>query len=218
MKHDLIKKIEELDKNFEISFNRYVSETQTKSNEYIELLGKNKKNTIDITTTIRKTKRLKAKIALLFLKMKQQKAECQDRNDKLDQEKNIIHNHYLSLRKKMMQFRDEEAKRLANLTMSSKECMDTLKDYQKLGERILKTAELCRKLETEREKVLPFYESQADGEEVQMPDTQIEKIEGMKKSAADGYNEFTLLDNFYKRFNKVLLDKIAIEKQKGKLD
>ena len=56
MKHDLIKKIEELDKNFEISFNRYVSETQTKSNEYIELLGKNKKNTIDITTTIRKTK------------------------------------------------------------------------------------------------------------------------------------------------------------------
>ena len=71
--------------------------------------------------------------------------------------------------------------------MSSKECMDTLKDYQKLGERILKTAELCRKLETEREKVLPFYESQADGEEVQMPDTQIEKIEGMKKSAADAF-------------------------------
>jgi len=31
-----------------------------------------------------------------------------------------------------------------------------------LGERILKTAELCRKLETEREKVLPFYESTVD--------------------------------------------------------
>jgi hypothetical protein len=35
--------------------------------------------------------------------------------------------------------------------------MDTLRDYQKLGEKILKTAELCRKLETEKEKVLPFY-------------------------------------------------------------
>jgi hypothetical protein len=44
--------------------------------------------------------------------------------------------------------------------------MDTLKDYERMGEKILKTAELCRKLETEREKVLPFYESQADGEEV----------------------------------------------------
>jgi hypothetical protein len=28
-----------------------------------------------------------------------------------------------------------------------------------LSERILRTAELCRKLETEREKVIPFYES-----------------------------------------------------------
>ncbi len=36
-------------------------------------------------------------------------------------------------------------------------CMDKLKEYQKLGEKILKTAELCRKLETEKEKVLPFY-------------------------------------------------------------
>ena len=49
-----------------------------------------------------------------------------------------------------------------------------------------------------------------DGEEI--PEAQIEKIEGMKKSAMDGYNEFTLLDNFYKRYNKVLLDKVAIEK------
>jgi len=37
-----------------------------------------------------------------------------------------------------------------------------LKENLSLGERILKTAELCRKLETEREKVLPFYESTVD--------------------------------------------------------
>jgi len=34
----------------------------------------------------------------------------------------------------------------------------------------------------------------------------------------DKYNEFTYLDTFYKRFNKVLLDKLAIEKQKQTLD
>ena len=32
------------------------------------------------------------------------------------------------------------------------------------------------------------------------------------------YNEFQLLDQFYKRFNKVLLDKLAIEKQKATLE
>ena len=87
--------------------------------------------------------------------------------------------------------------------------MDTLTGVMKLGDKILKTAELCRKLETEREKVLPFYESQADAES--LPDVPIEAIEGMKLQAQDNYNEFTLLDNLFKRYNKVLLDKVAID-------
>jgi hypothetical protein len=64
--------------------------------------------------------------------------------------------------------------------------MDNLKDYQRLGEKILKTSELCRKLETEKEKVLPFYQSdEVTLEEV--PDIYIEKIDGIKKNQ---YNEF----------------------------
>lgn len=50
----------------------------------------------------------------------------------------------------MTKFRDEEGRRLANLTGNSKSCMDKLNSYRKLGEKILKTAELCRKLETEK--------------------------------------------------------------------
>lgn len=92
--------------------------------------------------------------------------------------------------------------------------MDKLKEYQKLGEKILKTAELCRKLETEKEKVLPFYQSSEDNME-EIPDIGVEKIEGMKKQK---YNEFQLLDSFYKRYNKVLLDKLAIDKQKSTLE
>ena len=59
----------------------------------------------------------------------------------------------------MLNFRDEESKRLGNLTRNSKECMDELTSMCNMGEKILKIAELCWKLETEREKVLPFYES-----------------------------------------------------------
>lgn len=64
--------------------------------------------------------------------------------------------------------------------------MDKLKEYQKLGEKILKTAELCRKLETEKEKVLPFFQSDPDTLE-DLHDLVIEKIEGVKKAK---YNEF----------------------------
>ena len=91
--------------------------------------------------------------------------------------------------------------------------METLRDYQSLGERILKTAELCRTLETEKEKVLPFYQSD--------PDSQIEneiKVEKILGLNPHSQNEFKLLDNFYKRFNKVHLDKLAIEKQKATLE
>jgi hypothetical protein len=43
----------------------------------------------------------------------------------------------------------------------------------------------------------------------------IEPIKGMEKNS---YNEFKQLDNFYKRYNKVHLDKLAIEKQKATLE
>lgn len=64
--------------------------------------------------------------------------------------------------------------------------MDQLKSFEKLGIKILKTAELCRKLETEKEKVLPFYQSDEVTLE-ESPDIPVEKIDGMKKNT---YNEF----------------------------
>jgi len=82
--------------------------------------------------------------------------------------------------------RGKEEKRLGDLTMNSKACMDTLKSYEKLGEKILKTAELCRKLETEKEKVLPFYQSDEIINE-KGPDIYVDEIQGIKKQK---YNEF----------------------------
>lgn len=213
MKHDLIKKIELLDQDFEISFSNYVSDTDVNSAEYTKQLENNEKAAKQIGTLMKEIGRYKEIITNLSLKKSQNAKECGARNDKLMGEKKMILKHYHELKRKMTQFREEEAKSLSNLAKNAKDCSDTLKGYQKLGERILKTAELCRKLETEREKVLPFYEAETDN--MEEAKHQIEKIEGLDKSV---YNEFQLLDNFYKRYNKVLLDKIAIEKQKGSLD
>tara|TARA_B110000285_G_C15056534_1_gene579910 strand:+ start:373 stop:609 length:237 start_codon:yes stop_codon:yes gene_type:complete len=38
MKHDLIRKIEELDKEFDSSFSKFVSDTENRAKEYDELL------------------------------------------------------------------------------------------------------------------------------------------------------------------------------------
>ncbi len=74
----------------------------------------------------------------------------------------------------MTKFRDEEvimiiykkSKRLTELSNNSRNAVIKLKEYHSLGEKILKTAELSRRLETEKEKVLPFYESTCDEEEI----------------------------------------------------
>lgn len=214
MKHDLIKKIEMLDQDFEVQFSNYVSETDSKSNDYTEKLKKNDADSNELADVMRSISRLREVILNWSLKKQQNSKECTDRNEKLMNEKITILKHYHELKRKMTLFREDESRRLSNLTKNSKACMDTLKGYQKLGERILKTAELCRKLETEREKVLPFYEAETDALEEE-PEHKVTAIEGLDKAA---FNEFQLLDNFYKRYNKVLLDKVAIEKQKGSLD
>ncbi len=128
-------------------------------------------------------------------------------------EKTKIMKHYHDLKQKMSRQREEKERQLGTLASNSLKCMETLRTYLHLGEKILKTAELCRKLETEKEKVLPFYQSDPDTTED--PDMRVEKIAGLDPNS---YNEFKMLDNFYKRFNKVHLDKLAIDKQKATLE
>ena len=62
--------------------------------------------------------------------------------------------------------------------------------------------------------MIPFYKNDPDTT-VESPEELEEKIEGVQKGR---FNEFMLLDQFYKRYNKVLLDKLAIDKQKNTLE
>jgi uncharacterized protein YfbU (UPF0304 family) len=102
MKHDLIKKIEDLDKEFEVNFNRYVSDTESKADHYKKLLEDNEKSSQMINNYQRSINRLKEQIAYWSLKMKQNERECQERNMKLRKEKEMIVKHYHDLKKKMI--------------------------------------------------------------------------------------------------------------------
>ena len=80
--------------------------------------------------------------------------------------------------------------------------MEKLKEYLALGEKVLKTAELCRRMETEKEKVIPFYEASTEDEE-EAPSTICTEM------SLEEVEEYRYLNNFYKRHNKVLLDKLV---------
>lgn len=161
--------------------------------------------------------------------------EAQDRNKALEAEKNIVARHYNELKKKMIQFREGEVRRLTELTNNSRNCVNKLTEQEDLGEKILTLAELCRKLETEKEKVVPFYASDPEAMMEEQQFLEKEREEGFSEELQSmdevhkseimhflnpqvAFDEFAALANFYKRFNKVLLDKLAIEKQKKQLE
>jgi hypothetical protein len=64
---------------------------------------------------------------------------------------------------KVMQ--DEMRKKLTKLTIQSNSAIESLKEKEEKATAILRFAEMCRKLETEEEKVLPFYASSLTKEE-----------------------------------------------------
>ena len=97
------------------------------------------------------------------------------------EEKMSIRNHYDTLKAKMTRPREDKEQHLGQLSLSALNFIETLNVYKKLCEKILKTAELCRKLETEKEKVRPFYDSDHDIN--CKPDIRIEKVMGFEKDA-----------------------------------
>ncbi|KAG3292059.1 dynein regulatory complex subunit 2 isoform X2 [Ictidomys tridecemlineatus] len=99
---------------------------------------------------------------------------------------------------------------------SSKEIEAQMKKIQKLqGEKILKLAEICRKYETEEEKVLPFYSSvltaniQEENEEQNPEELTMELVKVMA--------DYVGMENFWKRYNKVKLEQLSLQHRRAQL-
>jgi dynein regulatory complex subunit 2 len=136
----------------------------------------------------------------------------------------MIQAHFQELKQRVNRFRDGEMKKLTTLTTAARGCIKDLEEKKVLMEKILQLAELNRKMETEREKILPFYKSTIEDSELvsEAPQATMKEVKLMHSYAlgADGaaVEEWNYLDKFYKKFNKVLLDKFALSKEKEGLE
>jgi len=175
------------------------------------------------------------------MKISQNVKECAQRNSSLMGEKNGIQAHFQHLKSRMNGFRSTQKKRLNELTKNANASKTLLKDKCELAERILKLAELGRKMETEAEKVTPFYVSSVESE-INQQASEMQKGEEEKAGEEKGGEEeveeeeeetplhtlsyddngkvvknWNSLDNFWKKYNKVLLDALAIEREEERL-
>jgi len=229
-------KIEELERRFENAHMNYLQNTDKRTQDFKYLTRKDQELRKDIEHKIRKIERLQSAKNHWMTKINQNEKECKERNSHLQDEKNTIVAHFQQLKQKMNQFRAVQKKRLALLTVDARNAKKTLTSKQELAQRILTLAELARKLESEQEKVLPFKidEAVAKKMEQQQADEKAQRaatsdgappVEGYVATAVVGgeggegtpVEEWNYLDNFYKKYNKVLMDKMTIEREQQRL-
>eukprot|EP00002_Diphylleia_rotans_P003339 TRINITY_DN1227_c0_g1_i4.p1 TRINITY_DN1227_c0_g1~~TRINITY_DN1227_c0_g1_i4.p1 ORF type:complete len:414 (-),score=100.73 TRINITY_DN1227_c0_g1_i4:156-1397(-) len=246
MKIMLENQIEELERHFDNAHQNYVANTEQKTTSFKMLTKRDQESAKTIDTQMKKLQKLQDQTTHWKTKMANNVAECEARNRALKEEKDAIVAHYQELKSRMNRFRDEQGKRLTELTTNSGECIKKLQSRIEKGEKILKLSEMNRKLETEREKVLPFYPSTVSADEEQEIQRQYEEekmqIEDIERDSellvtkpkedtekarrlhTHGIDEqgqqiekWKYLDNFYKRYNKALLDKLVLDREKAKL-
>ncbi|KAF4033106.1 Sperm tail [Phytophthora infestans] len=228
--------IEELEQHFETAHLNYLQNTDQRTQDFKYLTAKDQDLSRDIELKIRKIERLQQSLALWRTKIAQNVRECSERNKALEEEKAAISHHFQTLKAKMNRMRDDQRRRLAGLSHGAREASKKLDAHLQLSERILQLGELVRKLETERERVLPFYQStladeqeaneltetvrlamrtetgREDEEALQMLDFQ---PQGLQNGVV--VSEWEYLDLFWKRHNKVLLDELALRREKERV-
>ncbi|NWH57668.1 DRC2 protein, partial [Geococcyx californianus] len=82
-------------------------------------------------------------------------------------------------------------------------------------QRVLRLAEMCRRLETDDEKVLPFYLSSLAWHEQQDARRVLEEMPTempTEMPMAQAVRDLVGLERFWRRFNKVKLEEQALEK------
>eukprot|EP00761_Pharyngomonas_kirbyi_P013210 gb/GECH01013237.1/.p1 GENE.gb/GECH01013237.1/~~gb/GECH01013237.1/.p1 ORF type:complete len:528 (+),score=222.16 gb/GECH01013237.1/:1-1584(+) len=170
--------------------------------------------------------------------------ECEERNSALKAEKESIQEHFKQLKKKMTRFRESERRRLTALVKATDQARKKLESRVGVANRVIKTSELCRRLETEQERVLPFgpvpqeeqesteylssdileddqeeqEKEKPEQEELEEPDQTKEREEIQIKLGDIGDGEWEMLHRFYRRYNKAMLDKTALGKEKEHLE
>ncbi|KAJ9453210.1 Coiled-coil domain-containing protein 65-like protein [Diplonema papillatum] len=218
---------------------KYMQSAEEKMKTYLDLTNKDAETADKISRQMRRILKLQEMIANWKANLANNIKECEERNRAMKEEKEMTAKHFKELKHQMQRWRSQQEEKLSRLVVQAREARSALETNNERAERILRLSELCRALETERERVLRFrndlsvqeveteakinaekqaqFEARRDG----MPQPQMNPVlEAASKDMTELLRQDTLteswqfLENFWKKFNKVLLDNAAISREK----
>jgi hypothetical protein len=231
--------IEELEQHFETAHLNYLQQTAVRTHDFKSLTQNDHSLSQKIEVSRKKIDNLQTTIQQWRAKIKQLGRETEDRNRLLLDEKHSIQTHYQQLKQRIHTYRGTQNLRLLQLSQCANKCKSALKDKLELARRVLHVAELSRKIETMQEKVLPFENKAAeeDAKPLVAPSGGDEAADGLKavkkeidteapppahqSSVWNPAGEFIQptdrLAHFHRMYNRVILDGIAVDKEKERL-
>jgi len=217
---NLENKIEDLERMFDEAHQNYVDKTDQANRHFKELEREDRRLSRRIRKKKERIDKLQAQLLAEKKKLENTAKECAARNTAIREQKEAVLQHCNALKERMKRMRTSQARRLTELVVLSRDALLANESQLTRAEKLLQLAELSRKLETEREKVVPFYSSSVPSQ--LNHDEDEAKLEGRMDNTSlfvDGtpVGEWNHLDNFYKKYNKVLLDKLAIGREQERL-
>ncbi|XP_013775811.1 coiled-coil domain-containing protein 65-like [Limulus polyphemus] len=198
--------IEGLWQQFQEALQGYTESTESRRKAFEELKAKDEQNARQIDVQKRKLQSISDKISQLKFKISMYAKDDSQEDNVLKKEKIELQNSASLMKDKIKEIQEKEKYALKKMVTQSDGIIQKLSIISSEAENILKSYERCRKLETEEEKVLPFYTSSEEEIEVDIF-KQTKNI--IKEEAAD----YPMLENFWKKHNKVLLETLALQKE-----
>jgi hypothetical protein len=220
----------------------YVTGTDTRAASFERLTEQDSRSAKTIESRMRELARLARRVRSLKGVLESQNREWRLKNKALRKEKELIRDHGLRLAAETKKFRLEAEKKLKQLLVGSNGASKALDAKLLEAEKILKLAAAARRLETERERVVPFGEEDDDvfqeEEEAEgsVPKTELEERIGattfstllnlpeeerLSTGALDArgrsVDETRYLERFFKRLNKAYLDERALSNERERL-
>jgi len=215
LKTSLETKISETYQQHKNTINNYNEMNHDRENQFEQLKKKDEASAKEIDKNMRNIQLLSDNINALKAKISHNAKEAQESNNATKENRDLMNVHFHDLKSQMKQMQDIMKKKLTKLTIQSNASIECLKKKEEVVKQILRLAEMCRKLETEEEKILPFYASSLSQEEEE--EIQQALYEKPGNELADVMKDYLSLENFWKRYNKVLLDKASLDKEKQML-
>ncbi|XP_010995737.1 dynein regulatory complex subunit 2 [Camelus dromedarius] len=207
--------VEDLWRRFQDALKNYTDATEDRKIAFETLKVKDEKSSKEIEAQMKKIQRLQDSIIILKGKIMVHSRESEEQNQDIRNDKELVLVQLRKLKAQRTQARRISQENLVRLTLESNATLKALRMAVDKGEKILKLAEICRKFETEEEKVLPFYSSVLTHEEQE----EIEEInpKEFNDELAKVIMDYTGMENFWKRYNKVKLEQLSLQHRRAQL-